>query len=234
VFRRIIQIIIPVLIALMGVASMSLISYLLNAGWFKAWPVSRHDVVNSTFTMQVIMLLFSFLAITLIYLPNKKQFRLFFRWSDATTGKEAHEWSWFGLVIGLAFTAGTILFMSSSVTAQHGAINRSFFTLLPLVILFAATNAWSEEIFTRFVIVTGLYGKLSPVAICRVSAIVFGAPHYFGTPSGFFGVLMAGLLGWFLAKSVIDTRGMKWALLIHFLQDLVIFGAGAMVLAGKS
>ena len=57
--------------------------------------------------------------------------------------------------------------------------------------------------------------------------------HYFGTPSGIFGVVMSGLMGWLLAKSVIETRGLAWALLIHFLQDVVIFGAGAMIIAGN-
>jgi hypothetical protein len=29
-------------------------------------------------------------------------------------------------------------------------------------------------------------------------------------------------LGWLLARSVMDTRGMGWAWFIHFLQDVVI------------
>jgi membrane protease YdiL (CAAX protease family) len=78
--------------------------------------------------------------------------------------------------------------------------------LLPLVLLFAATNAWSEEIISRFVIVAGLYGKLSPSVICWISAVIFGGPHFFGTPSGIFGVMMAGLMGWILAKSMLEQK----------------------------
>lgn len=123
--------------------------------------------------------------------------------------------------------------MSISVTSQNGVINHTFFTLLPLVLLFSATNAWYEEIFSRFVIVAGLHGKIKPIAICWISAIIFGVPHFFGTPSGLFGVIMSGLLGWLLAKSVLETKGLGWALFIHFLQDVVIFGAGAMIIAGQ-
>lgn len=42
-----------------------------------------------------------------------------------------------------------------------------------------------------------------------------------------------GTLGWFLAKSMVDTKGMGWAWFIHFLLDVVIFGAGAMIIAGQ-
>ena len=46
-------------------------------------------------------------------------------------------------------------------------------------------------------------------------------------------IITSGFLGWLLAKSVIETKGLGWALLIHFLQDVVIFGAGAMIIAGQ-
>jgi membrane protease YdiL (CAAX protease family) len=98
-------------------------------------------------------------------------------------------------------------------------------------LLLAATNAWSEEIFARFVIVAGLHDTLSPVGACWISAVLFGAAHFQGTPSGPFGMIITGLLGWVLAKSVVDTKGIGWALIIHFLGDVVIFGSGAMVLA---
>ena len=111
-------------------------------------------------------------------------------------------------------------------------INGTFWKFLPLVLLFAATNAWSEEILSRFVIVAGLHDKLRPSVICWISAAIFGVPHFFGTPSGIFGVMMAGLMGWILAKSMLETKALGWALFIHFLQDLVIFGAGAMIIAG--
>jgi hypothetical protein len=37
------------------------------------------------------------------------------------------------------------------------------------------------------------------------------------------GVLLASFLGWILAKSMLETRGMFWAWFIHFWQDVWIF-----------
>ncbi len=96
--------------------------------------------------------------------------------------------------------------------------------MLPWVILFSLTNSFSEEMITRFAIVGMLDGYMTPVRIMWVAAAVFGLVHYFGAPGGPLGVLMAGFLGWLLAKSVIETKGIGIAWLVHFVQDVVIIG----------
>lgn len=45
---------------------------------------------------------------------------------------------------------------------------------------------------------------------------------------------MAGLLGWLLAKSVVETNGIFWAWFIHFVQDIVIFSAFVMAAANTA
>lgn len=211
---------------------MASLAYFIQKGTLPLLTVSSYPMVNLTFTMQMLALIISFIALGLMYLYNKKSFKTFFRLGFNSSGKN-NNWNIYGPTIAAAFTIGTLMLMSASVISQKGTINQSFFSLLPLVLLFSLTNAWSEEILSRFVIVAGLDGKLNPVTICWISGIIFGAAHLQGTPSGLFGVIASGTLGWLLAKSVIETKGLGWALLIHFLQDLVIFGAGAMIIAGQ-
>lgn len=95
-----------------------------------------------------------------------------------------------------------------------------------LILAFALMNAFSEEIIFRFsfVAVVSRYG-FSPYVAQGLGAAVFGTVHYFGNPGGISGVLMAAFIGWFLAKSMLETRGFFWALAIHFLQDVIIFSA---------
>lgn len=95
-----------------------------------------------------------------------------------------------------------------------------------IVLLLALTNALSEEIIFRFSIVSsgqalGIKAKHTEY----ISGAIFGLAHYYGNPGGIIGVLMAGFIGWFLAKSMNETKGFFWAFLIHFLQDVVIFYA---------
>lgn len=220
----------PILLSLMGVVSMSLTAQLLNNRVIDSWPVSTYDIVNYTFTMQMMVLPVSLVVLLLMFVFRRNSFRKYFR-SGISFSNDTSEWNVYGPVAAIGFTIGTVMLMSFSVMSQGGAFNATFFSLIPLVLLFSATNAWSEEVFTRFVIVAGLEGKFSPNAICWISAIIFGVPHFFGTPSGISGVFMSGFLGWVLAKSVVETKGMGWALVIHFLQDVAIFGAGAMMVA---
>jgi len=184
--------------------------------------------------MQLYILPISFVGLGFLFFYDRNSFRSFFRFKLNTVDDHQSTWKTLGPILAIAFTVGTVLLMSFNVMASNGTINTTFFRLLPLVILFAATNAWSEEMVSRFVIVAGLFGKIRPTVICWISAIIFGIPHFLGTPSGLSGVVMSGLLGWLLAKSVIETKSLGWALFIHFLQDMAIFGAGAMIISGSN
>jgi len=227
------KIAVPIFVGTGGVLSNVLITKLLEKGVLPVSSLWDSPEVNFSFTLQMLMLPVSLAAVMFVYFFDRQAFARFFRFRVKHAGSRAENWIVLGPVLAVMFTLGTTMYMSASVISQDGQVNVVFFRFLPLVFLLAATNAWTEEIFTRFVIVAGLNGRMSPVAVCWTSSFVFGLPHFFGTPSGVFGMIAAGLMGWLLAKSVLETRGMTWALLIHFLQDMIIFGGGAMVIAGQ-
>lgn len=99
---------------------------------------------------------------------------------------------------------------------------KAFFVNLPTVVLFALCNAFVEESITRLAPIVLLKGKIADNHIAIISALLFGIAHYWGSPGGVIGVLVAGFLGWLLAKSILETKGMFWAFLIHFVQDVII------------
>lgn len=94
----------------------------------------------------------------------------------------------------------------------------AFLAALPL----SASNALVEELITRWAVVEAMAGKWSRWAPW-VSALIFGSVHWFGIPGGLLGSLMAGFLGWLLARSIQDTRGIGWAWITHVVQDVLIF-----------
>ena len=115
---------------------------------------------------------------------------------------------------------------------KAGADYRFFFFSLLWAIPFSMANAFSEEAIFRIGIVSPLYGGAMTVPIILlISGAVFGLPHYFGTPSGIIGVLMAGFLGWLLAMSLVETQGLLIAWAIHFAQNVVIITS--MILMSK-
>ncbi len=96
-------------------------------------------------------------------------------------------------------------------------------SMLPAIILFAATNALGEEIIYRLALLAPM-ANLAPTGQAMImSATYFGLAHYYGIPSGSLGVVMAGFLGWLACRSVVDTKGVAWAFILHFVQDIWIF-----------
>lgn len=130
-------------------------------------------------------------------------------------------WQKLGPVLALCISGGTLVFLL--LAAQGPGAWLGVLPILPAVLLFAAMNAFSEEISYRasfLATVTNAVGKRH--ALLLTSAF-FGLGHYYGVPYGVIGVAMAGVLGWLLGKSMLETKGMGWAWLIHFLQDVLIF-----------
>lgn len=101
--------------------------------------------------------------------------------------------------------------------------------VVPVVLTFAAMNAFTEEFLFRSALIPQLSGTLGTYHAVYLTAVLFGLGHFYGTPSGLLGVVLAGFLGWFLGKSMVETGGFTYAFLIHFAQDVLIFGTMALV-----
>ncbi len=96
-------------------------------------------------------------------------------------------------------------------------------SLLPWAFATATLNAASEEFQFRCIPLAQLRGIMPIRELLWLTSIFFGIGHYFGQPSGLVGVFMATIAGWLWGKSIIETRGVGWAFIIHTVQDVVIF-----------
>lgn len=193
--------------------------------------VSEYDQLNRLVTYQGVVLVVTALiaAVTIRLVPTN--FSLYFRVGrlDAPTLpvralgiKGTETWKSLGLTFSVVIslvTAAIVLLPA----ARAGLALSPY--LAGVAVLLAASNAFVEEYVTRFQVVVSLAGKVAPGRIAVISALLFGLPHYLGTPGQLIGVLAATFLGWFLAKSVLETRGLGWAWFVHFLQDVIIFVA---------
>lgn len=95
------------------------------------------------------------------------------------------------------------------------------------VLLFAALcagmNAFAEEFLYRSALIPQILPLFGKSATLLIVPMWFGLAHYFGVPSGFTGVILTAIGGWFFAKSMIETRGMGWAWFLHFLADFSVY-----------
>jgi len=139
-------------------------------------------------------------------------------------------WTVFGPALIVVFGVALPLFLYFMVYpdfSEHGRILR----YLPWIFLVAALNAASEEFQFRSVLLAHLRNVVSPAEGVLLTAVLFGLGHYYGQPSGPLGVVMAGIAGWFWARSMIETRGFFWAFFIHLVQDVVILSFLAVATA---
>jgi hypothetical protein len=209
------------------------------SGW-QGLPTISSQRVSLELTYQVVALGLAGIALIGTYLLAPGGFRAHLRRGDThapvvpvpvvgITPKPGETWFQIGrnfAIVITGVTAATVLFP----TIQGGSFDLGRLVgLAPFVVLFALTNAIVEEAIFRFALVATLAGHVDPRSIALLSGGIFGAIHYFGVPGGPLGVVLAGFLGWLLAKSMLETRGVQWALTIHFLQDVVIFSAILLV-----
>jgi membrane protease YdiL (CAAX protease family) len=132
-------------------------------------------------------------------------------------------WGLFAAFLSLLFAVASALFLFF--TLRPRILHLSYLvSLLPLAVASSALNAANEEFQFRSVLLARLKGVIPQREAFLVIAVVFGVGHYFGQPSGWTGVLMAGIAAWVWAKSMVETRGFACAFMIHFVEDLVLFG----------
>ncbi len=189
--------------------------------------------VDARLKYQLASLAIALCLLGLAYLFARPNARLFYRPGEIAAPAGAVRWlgiqatdTWktvgrnFAIIISLATAAFVYLNV-----ARGQTIEGEHLKYLPFILLFSLTNAFSEEAITRLSLVTALKGQIDERWIALASALLFGIPHYFGVPGGWLGSLMAGFLGWLLARSILETRGFAWAWFLHFLQDVIIFTA---------
>jgi uncharacterized protein len=195
--------------------------------------LTQSEFLNLQFKYQPILLLVAVAVIFITYLITPANFRIFFRFGKINARatrmpvffiKEGDTWVKAGIILIFFITLATSLFMFLGMK-QMGADISDAMPYLPLILLFSLTNSFSEEMIFRFGTVANTFNAINIKYILLLSAILFGLPHFNGAPGGPIGVLMAGFLGYFLAKSMIETKGFFWVWLIHFLQDVVIMAS---------
>jgi membrane protease YdiL (CAAX protease family) len=201
--------------------------------------------VPSMFATQVLRMAVSLVMLAGLMVMKKKRDAFYLVKGDLGAIADPIPWvmrrptSWkvLGRALSLILSLGTLAFLLiaafPSFVAQFnngtlGSRLGQVLVLIPLVLLFAAMNAFSEELTYKASFLSVLNDPVGKRQALLLMATFFGLGHYYGVPYGIVGVLMAGLLGWLLGKSMLETKGFFWAWFIHFLQDVLIFSFMAL------
>ncbi len=96
--------------------------------------------------------------------------------------------------------------------------------LFPAALVFAAMNAFHEEVFLRAAPMSQLVNVVGARHTLVITTLFFGLGHFTGSvPDGVTGVVVASFLGHIMGKAMLETRGIVWPWIIHFAIDTGIF-----------
>jgi membrane protease YdiL (CAAX protease family) len=186
------------------------------------WVVRGAVVQGLVFVPTVLLLLFG------VGRRSRRELRLAWGNSTASASPDPYtlwrrpRWRQLGPLWAVLISVGTLTAMFFAVPPEAGMLTR-LLPVLPIVLLLAATNTFNEEFQFRnvpLVTLPALFGKAQALLM---TAVYFGLEHYYGNPPALSGVLLATFLGYLLGKSMLETGGSRWAWLIHWLQDIIIF-----------
>ena len=136
--------------------------------------------------------------------------------------KKPEPWTRIGTIFAIVFATVTFVYLMLNSTPSLDATAKVL-PFIPVALLIALINAFNEEFTLRAAPISELLSALGKRQALMITTVFFGLGHFYGVPSGFLGVLLASFLGWFLGKSMLETKGVFWAWLIHFLPDAFIF-----------
>jgi hypothetical protein len=140
---------------------------------------------------------------------------------------KSEPWTYIGSIFALIFSTGSVAFVLLSARPSADSLIRVL-PLIPIAVVIAVINGFNEEFTLRAAPLSELVSAVGKDQALLMMTVFFGLGHFYGVPSNIVGVALAGFLGWFLGKSILETRGFFWAWFIHFLQDVFVFAFLAM------
>jgi membrane protease YdiL (CAAX protease family) len=206
-------------------------TWLLGSSAWLTWQ-NQQPFTIVAMTAQSIEIGVTLLLIGMLFLLRKHRQRFFLVRGDMNAKIEPVKWLgqkspsplWrFGLVFTLVVIVvqGFMFILPLSTTSDT---LRHLMPLIPMILLLAVTNGFTEEITFRAAPISTVYVVVGKTNAIWMAAILFGFSHYIGgIPSGVPGVLTTTFLGWFFGKCMMDSRGFFWPWLFHTLQDILPF-----------
>lgn len=200
-----------------------------NFVYNSSWAVSALATHLLRLTIPVVILAY-------LLLEGRSLRDIFLTWGDpgATVEpsrllgmKKPESWTKIGSIFAIIFSLGTVTYLGLTIRPSIDLVIRVL-PLVPVSFVVALMNSFNEEFSLRAAPLSVLVPSLGKSEALLLTTAFFGLGHFYGIPNGVVGIALSGFLGWFLGKSILETKGFVWAWLIHFVMDFFIFTSLAL------
>jgi hypothetical protein len=194
--------------------------------WMTEAPMPLYEITLHLLRLIPAMMILSFLLVTgrrrRHFFLVKGNTHAIVEQSRLISTKKPEPWIKVALIFTVIFATVTAVFLFGAYGIPWSAFTVNW-RLFPIALLVATMNAFNEEFTLRAAPLGELEPTIGKSASLLATAAYFGLGHYYGVPNGVIGVLLSGFLGWFLGKSMLETKGFFVAWLVHFITDIPIF-----------
>ena len=215
-----------------------------DSSQWRAWfPTSGSGNLFQMFSIQLGRLAIALAVIAALYIIGFRRKEFFLDFGDLYTQAtpipllgvdKPTNWRSPGLRFSLFAFLATLIFLGLFVGGNlNPGLLAAALPALPMVLLLAGMNSFSDEIAYRAALLAPTHRILGAGQAVWLAALYFGIGHYYYY--GIIGVLVTSLFGWILGRSMLQTKGLFWPWFIHFWADVVIFSflaIGALQMGG--
>ena len=215
-----------------------------DSSQWRAWfPTSGTGSLFQMFSIQLGRLAIALAVIAALYIIGFRRKEFFLDFGDLYTPAtpipllgvdKPTNWRSPGLRFSLFAFLATLIFLGLFVGGNlNPGLLAAALPALPMVLLLAGMNSFSDEIAYRAALLAPTHRILGAGQAVWLAALYFGIGHYYYY--GIIGVLVTSLFGWILGRSMLQTKGLFWPWFIHFWADVVIFSflaIGALQMGG--
>jgi membrane protease YdiL (CAAX protease family) len=187
--------------------------------------------MTGVFADRILLVAASLIVLAVVFLLGKSRREVFLTPGQmdapvtglALLGGRRVSWSVYGTVVSLLLGGLFFAFLASQNPRLLPNLGAAL-PWLPLILLSAALNAFGEESIFRAAPLSTLLPAVGANHAVWLTAAWFGLGHFYGGfPSGLVGLVYTGFLALLLGKAMLDTRGMGWPWIIHFVIDTLIY-----------
>ncbi len=198
-------------------------SWIRRSPWFQSWSNDMTTVSSRHLLGEIPDLLPAVIMILTLLVLLRQWGRFFFAKGDTLSVPAGTSVRTFSATVTLYAGVVILLWLGLSLQPSLSMVVAAL-PLLPIILLAALLNSFSEEVFFRSALLSVTHEVLGKGQAIWMTALIFGSAHYIGgQPNLLLGFALTTFSGWAKAKVMLESRSILLPWAMHFVLNAIMF-----------